>query len=204
MTAADWDVWPPGTTRPTAIADLTREQLLHAEKCEQRFYFEESPGRFALALLESMKGMQPHGVPINIYRHLLQAATLSLRDGASEEMVVVALLHDIGAAFGADNHARVSAEILRPFVSDESFWILEHHALFQEAFYAERLGLPHRRHEQFKSHPFYASTMHFVDCWDQAAFDPDFKELPLSVFEPLVRRVFARRPGWRESAADSP
>ena len=30
----------------------------------------------------------------------------------------------------------------------------------------------------------------------QVAFDPDYKTLPLEVFEPMVRRMFAREPYW--------
>ncbi|MEY2447749.1 MAG: hypothetical protein QOH79_1225, partial [Acidimicrobiaceae bacterium] len=32
----------------------------------------------------------------------------------------------------------------------------------------------------------------FADEWDQVAFDPDHDTLPLSHFEPLVRKTFAR------------
>jgi predicted HD phosphohydrolase len=32
----------------------------------------------------------------------------------------------------------------------------------------------------------------FADEWDQIAFDPDYDTLPLSHFEPLVRKVFAQ------------
>ena len=42
--------------------------------------------------------------------------------------------------------------------------------------------------------------MYFDDCaefcerWDQASFDPDYADLPLEFFAPMVREVFDRVP----------
>jgi hypothetical protein len=36
--------------------------------------------------------------------------------------------------------------------------------------------------------------VHFCAAWDQSSFDPDYPSEPLSTFEPLVRRIFARAP----------
>ena len=34
----------------------------------------------------------------------------------------------------------------------------------------------------------------FCDGWDQASFDPAYRSYPLAHFEPLVRRIFLRKP----------
>ena len=72
--------------------------------------------------------------------HSLQCATRAYRDGASEEMVVVALLHDIGDLLAPQNHGEMAAAILKPYVSEESYWILKQHGLFQAYYYAHHLG----------------------------------------------------------------
>src|SRR5215510_6150389 len=50
--------------------------------------------------------------PVSSFRHGLQTATRALRDGADEETVVVALLHDCGEVLSPQNHAEVTAGLL--------------------------------------------------------------------------------------------
>lgn len=176
---------------PLTVATMSAQELLRAEAAERAFYRHDCPGRFALELLEAMAPMPPHGMPVNIYRHSLQSATRCLRDGQRDELVVACLLHDLGSAFCNDNHAAVSAEILRPHVSAEVCWIVEHHALFQEHYYAAKLGLDPFRRDCFRDHPHYGATIEFCERWDVPAFDPAYKELPLETFAPLVRQLFA-------------
>jgi predicted HD phosphohydrolase len=91
--------------------------------------------------------------------HSLQAATRALRDGADEELIVCALLHDIGETLGPMNHGEVAASILRPFISDNHYNMLKYHGLFQTYFYARHLGLDPNARDQFKTAPWYQMTV---------------------------------------------
>lgn len=53
----------------------------------------------------------------------------------------------------------------------------------------------HRR-DVFKGHKYYRACVDFCENWDQAAFDPDYRSLPLNYFVPMVERVLAREPFW--------
>ena len=57
---------------------------------------------------------------MTLYEHGLQTATRALRDGASEDYVVGALLHDIGEMHCPSNHGEVPVSILRPFLEPEA------------------------------------------------------------------------------------
>ena len=46
--------------------------------------------------------------------------------------------------------------------------------------------------DKFKTHRWYRFCAEFCERWDQASFDPNYKTLPLSHFEPVVREVFSR------------
>ena len=73
-------------------------------------------GRLAgdvLAMLKTLEGPKL-GYKIDRYQHSLQSASRTLRDGAEEETVVCALLHDIGDTLAPDNHSNLAAAILRP------------------------------------------------------------------------------------------
>src|SRR4029077_1017346 len=49
------------------------------------------------------------GYKIDRYQHSLQTASRAFRDGADEETVVCALLHDIGDTLAPENHAQLGA-----------------------------------------------------------------------------------------------
>lgn len=132
------------------------------------------------------------GYRINRYQHSLQSATLAERDGADEEMVVAALLHDIGDIISPYNHSEFAAAVLRPYVSEKTYWIIKHHGLFQSYYYNEYIGGDRDARDLFKDHPHYQACIDFCRDYDQNAFDPDYDTLPLEHFEPAVKRIFAR------------
>ena len=131
------------------------------------------------------------GFPVDRLTHCLQTATLAHRDGRDDEYVVCALLHDIGDTLGSYNHADIAAAILKPFVSDENFWMVEKHAIFQGYYFFQHLGMDPNMRDAFRSHPAFDRTEEFCRKYDSPAFDPKAEALPLSFFEPKLRAVFA-------------
>jgi len=132
------------------------------------------------------------GFPIDRYSHCLQTATLALRDGRDEEYVVCALLHDIGDTLGCYNHPDIAAAILKPFVSEANHWMVQNHGIFQGYNFFHHIGLDRNLRDGFKGHEHYARTEEFIALYDNPAFDAKAETLPLSEFEPMLRRVFAQ------------
>lgn len=141
-----------------------------------------------LRLLEGDYG----GFPVDRWTHCLQTATRALRDGRDEEYVVCALLHDIGDTLGSFNHADVAAAIVQPFVGEANHWMVQHHAIFQGYHFFHHIGLDRNLRDRFRDHPHAAHTAEFVALYDNPAFDADAETLPISTFEPMLRRVFAQ------------
>jgi predicted HD phosphohydrolase len=150
-----------------------------------------------LSMLEDLKGDDAY--PVNRLVHSRQTATRALRDGADEETVVCALLHDVGETLGPLNHGEVVAAILKPFISERNHWVLAHHPVFQTYFYARHLGLDPDAREQYRGSPYYEDCVDFTTNWDEVSFDPHYDSEPLSTFEPMVRRVLSR--GWSAPAS---
>ena len=146
-----------------------------------------------LALVKSLAG-PTLGYRIDRYEHSLQSATRAMRDGAPEDMIVAALLHDVGDVYAPDNHSAFAAAIVRPYVSAETHWVIKHHGLFQGYYFYHHLGGDRDGREQFRGHPHFEACANFCEKWDQNCFDPDYDTAPLSTFEPMLRRVFARAP----------
>eukprot|EP00949_MAST-11_sp_MAST-11-sp1_P002708 g2708.t1 len=147
---------------------------------------------------------------LDLLEHSLQSATRAYRDGADEELVVVALLHDIGEVLCPGNHGEVAAGLLRPYVSAANHWLLLHHEVYQAHYYAgamnERPGMapidPDLR-DRFRDHPFHEHTIRFCERYDQTSFDPEYQSLPLEFFEPMVKSIFAREPWMHADLGES-
>ncbi len=132
------------------------------------------------------------GFPVDRLTHSLQTATRAHRDGKDEEYVICALLHDIGDTLGSFNHPDIAAAILKPFVSAENFEMIEKHGLFQAYYFFHFLGMDRNLRDQFKGQPLYERTLEFCEKYDAPAFDKNYDTLPLSFFEPMLRRLFAK------------
>ena len=174
-----------------AMQDGTREEYLLLDESE-RLYARGLADRVLEGLARLDHSLE--GYPLSRLGHSLQAATRATRDGADEELVAAALLHDIGDELAPYNHAEFAAAILRPYVRPEVTWIVAQHGLFQNYYYVHHLGGDRNARERYRDHPWYAACAHFCAQWDQCSFDPDYRSEPLGFFEPLVRRIFGRTP----------
>jgi predicted HD phosphohydrolase len=132
------------------------------------------------------------GFAVDRLEHSLQTATRAHRAGQDEEYVVCALLHDIGDILLPASHAELGAAILKPYVSEENHWMLEHHGIFQGYYFFHHLGLDRDMRERFAGHAHYARTEEFCALYDNPAFDPAAETLPIEEFMPLLRRVMAQ------------
>ena len=133
------------------------------------------------------------GYKITRLQHGLQSGTRALRDGADLDWVVGALLHDIGDGLAPQNHDKMSAEVIRPFVRWDVAWTVEHHGIFQMLYYGHHYGWDRNARDQFKDHPVFDNCAEFCERWDQSSFDPDYPTETLEIFEPMVREVFGRK-----------
>ena len=176
-----------------AMADGTEQDYRLLERLEKPF-MAELPQR-VLAHLELLKEGYG-GYKIDRYQHSLQTATRAQREGADEETIVAALLHDIGDTIAPLAHGPMAAAILSPYVSPETAWLLDKHPLFQGYHYFHHYGMDRNLREKYRGHPAFERTCHFCDAWDQASFDPNYDTAPIEAFMPMLHRLF-EKPRWR-------
>ncbi len=142
-------------------------------------------------LLEVMKGPKL-GYQVDRYEHSLQSASRALRADESIDLVVASLLHDIGDPIAPENHSSVAAAILRPYLDDETHWIVKHHGLFQGYYYFHHLDGDRNARDIYADHEHYDACIRFCENYDQNCFDPDYPTLPIDEFMPLMEEVFGR------------
>jgi len=175
----------------TQMKDGTKEDYLLLDKHEKK-YIEGTADR----LIKFMSGLNStlQGYKISRLEHSLQTATRAFQANASEEMIVASLFHDIGDELAPLNHAEYAAAVLRPYVSEKIYWVIEKHGIFQTYYYAHHLGGNKNTRDQFKGHKYYKDAVNFCENWDQKSFDPKFKSMTLKDFRPYVKKIFSRAP----------
>ena len=177
----------------TQMKDGTKEDYDLLSKYEEKFS-KDLPDR----ILDALKNLDSSvdGYQVTRLEHSLQSATRAEKDGADEEMVVATLVHDIGDNLAPYNHSQLVASVLRPYVSEKVYWIMLHHGIFQEYYYAHHIGRDRNAREKFKDHPYYQDAVDFCENWDQKSFDPDYESYSLEYFEPKVRKLFSKEPNF--------
>ena len=154
-------------------------------------YEEQELAQVPERILGWLRGMDEHtGYLVTRLGHSPQAATRAMRAGEDEEMVVCALVHDVGDVLAPANHSEVAAAVVRPYVSERNYWIMKHHGVFQGVYWFQHIGADPNARDRWAGHPWYQACADFCADYDQNSFDPDYPTEPLEVFEPMVRRVF--------------
>ena len=141
----------------------TKEDYLLLDKHEQKFVKGTADRilNFMSTLTETLEGYQ-----VSRLEHSLQTATRALKDGASDEMIVAALLHDIGDELAPLNHSEYAAAVLKPYVSEKTHWIVEKHGIFQMYYYAHHLGGNKNARDKYKDHKYFNDTVKFCENFE--------------------------------------
>ncbi len=179
------------TVNFTEMKSGSKDDYLLLNKHEKKFV-ENTADRIIKFMSELTKTLE--GYKINRLEHSLQTATRALKDKADDEMIVAALLHDIGDELAPLNHSEYAAAVLKPYVSEKTHWIIEKHGEFQMYYYAHHLNGNKTQRDKSKGPRSYEDTVNVCSTWAQTRFDPNFKSLPLKEFEPFIKKIFSRKP----------
>lgn len=174
-----------------AMKDGTKEEYEFLDPFER-----EHAAGTADRMLDALRSLDGSmgGYRITRLGHSLQSATRAWRDGADDDWVIAALLHDVGDILAPWNHAALAAAVLKPFVREQCTWVVEAHGDFQKIYYAHHFGRdPMKSREKYTGDPYFDDCDRFCALWDQASFDPDYDTPGLEFFEPILRDVFARQ-----------
>lgn len=172
-------------------------------------------------IFERRGGEEYLGEPVTMAQHMLQGATLAEQQGLSEDVIVAALLHDIGhftSEFGTyhpddtedRHHEDAGAEVLAPFFPTLVTDCVRHHVAAKRYLCATRpsyfarlssasvhtlelQGGPMNDQEvaTFEANPNLEKIIQ-VRYLDEAGKDPDLKTPSFSHFAPMVQRVVDR------------
>jgi len=180
------------------MEQVTWTEMDHGTKADYemlgKLYTEHTQGELIenmITLLKLMEGPKL-GYQIDRYQHSLQSATRALRAEESVDLVVGALLHDVGDTFAPQNHSATAAAMLAPYVDDETHWVIKHHGLFQGYYYFHHMDGNRDARNVHQDNEYFEACVKFCQNYDQNCFDPDYPTLPIEDFIPMMDEVFSR------------
>jgi predicted HD phosphohydrolase len=183
---------PVGFTR---MQDGSPEEFATV-KLAEREQKKQLPGRI-LRALSAIEDEGVGGYQVDRTQHSLQSATRAFRAGENTDYVVAALIHDLGDILAPYSHGQLAASVIRPFVEPRLAWILEHHPVFTLYHYGQFVGADPNARDRYRGHEWFDDAAYFVENYDENCFDPDYDNLPMEHFAPMVYEVFGREPaGW--------
>ena len=140
------------------------------------------------------------GYRITRLQHSLQSATRAEEDGADIELIMAALIHDLGDDLAPANHSQLAATIIRPYVREEVTWVVSMHGLMQMYYFGPKdysgkeIGINKELRENYRNHKWFETCDKFCRDWDQMSFDPDYPTKSLDYFKPMIQELFSREP----------
>lgn len=173
--------------------------------------------RKVVAALQAVKDLPYDGEAVGQLDHALQCAALARSSGADPEVVVAALVHDVGRSpvvlweVGppSGEHGSVAREWLAPIVGERVAWLAGAHVsakrylVATDPFYErglsgtsrrtlDRQGGPMSAREiaLFEGHPFWREAVE-LRRWDDLGKDPEAEVSPLEVYERDLKSVIA-------------
>ncbi len=157
--------------------------------------------------------------------HALQCGALARAARADDEVVLAALLHDVGHLISdaeescLTHHGTWAARFLRPFVPARVAWLVEHHVIAKrylctvDLAYAESLSpaslrswliqggaLDRATRVDLERQPWLSDAL-AVRRWDDAAKDPGAIVPPLSAYRAALQACFGRQ-AWEAREVD--
>src|SRR4051794_33352180 len=122
-------------------------------------------------LVETLRGRETP-FAVDNYDHSLQTATRAMRAGADTDLVVAALIHDVGKSVAKVEHGHVAASMLAGLVRPEVVWVVRVHEAFTARYFRSD-WLRYYRY-QYWARSWFKLAEQFVDEWDMPSFDPDY------------------------------
>jgi predicted HD phosphohydrolase len=147
------------------------------------------------------------------FEHAVQCAELARLEGADDEVILAALLHDVGHAEAGYDHGRWARVHLSGWFSERSLWLIEHHITAKRYFcavapeYFDTLSADSQRTYvlqggalssaealDFSRHPWFDDVMRLRE-WDDLAKVGGWLPRPFEDYVQLIERELSSASG---------
>lgn len=124
---------------------------------------------YILELTKGVPQLYEHHPEGDVFDHSVQAYFWALRETSDTDLILAALLHDVGKAAGLDGHDDIGSDMIRPYTSHKTTWLVSQHMRVWTLLNGEM-----RRPGKVKAlatHPWFPELV-LLARWDKMARNP--------------------------------
>ena len=126
-------------------------------------------------ILENCKGIEQqenHHPEGDVFGHSLQVLRWAFRESIDTDLILAAMLHDVGKMENSLGHEKIAVEMLNGLVSVKTLWLIEHHMRFWTLILGEMKKLS--KIKELSGHPWVPELV-LLARWDKKGRKPNVK-----------------------------
>lgn len=141
----------------------------------QNNYFNEDNLKEIFEILEKCKNVKqkpeyhPEG---DVLTHSLQVFRYACRESNDVDLLLAALLHDVGKAVDRLEHTKKSLDLIDPYVSQKTIYLVKNHMRVWTYIHGEMMRL--KKCAELVEHPWFPELLQLAR-WDQMGRNPSYK-----------------------------
>lgn len=145
-----------------------------------------------LAALEGVMDNFPSGQ----LNHVLQTAENARLETNDEELVLAALLHDIGKTIRIQEHAHIGADLICRYVPARVTWLVANHFLVEHESEVSCFAEGAETLRTLRSHRWYLDALRLKEWDTRRGKKPGYEPPGLEAYESLLEKYFPVRYGF--------
>ena len=126
---------------------------------------------------ENCKGVEqradyhPEG---DVFNHSLQVLTIAMKESNDIDLILAAMLHDIGKQINTLGHEQYSCDMVQGLISEKTKWLISQHIRIKWFLSGEMKKLG--KIKELHSHPLFADLI-LLNRWDTIGRKPNWKPI---------------------------
>lgn len=116
-----------------------------------------------LELLEKCQGVKQdvtYHPEIDLFNHLIQCLSHAFRESIDTDLIIAAMLHDVGKIESSHGHEQITVEWLQDLVSVKTLWLIENHMRVWYLILGEMKR--YRKVNELIAHPWLPELIHLA------------------------------------------
>lgn len=126
----------------------------------------------ALEKCQGVRQMEIHHPEGDVFNHSLQVLTRAFRETNDTDLILAAMLHDVGKAENTKGHEQIAIEMLGDCLSAKTHWLIEQHMRVWYLILGEMKKLS--KVQELIEHPFLPELI-LLARWDKMGRNPSRK-----------------------------
>jgi len=131
--------------------------------------------------VKQMEAYHPEG---DVFNHSLQVLRCAFRESIDTDLILAAMLHDVGKVDNSLGHDKIAIEMLEPFVSVKTLWLIENHMRIWYFILGEMKKLS--KVKELAEHPWLPELV-LLARWDKRGRRGNFK--PIYDKDDIIERL---------------